>query len=162
MTKPSIIFCPGSFNLPSEYQAIFDGVIEAGYEMKGIHLPSIGPGSQQGRDTPAPSMYDDAALIAEEVEKLADQGNDVVVIGHSYAGVPMSQCTKGLGKEERKAQDKPGGIVRLGYMTALVPAIGESAQDVISTGPKDRKISMAVDVSVPAFGNASSLSDVCP
>ena len=148
MTKPSIIFCPGSFNLPSEYQAIFDGVIEAGYEIKGIHLPSIGPSSQQGRDSPAPSMYDDATLIAQEVEKLADQRKDVVVMGHSYAGVPISQCTKGLGKEERKAQNKLGGIVQLAYMTALVPALGESAQDVISTGPKDRKIEMAVDVSV--------------
>ncbi|KAJ9605228.1 hypothetical protein H2200_010618 [Cladophialophora chaetospira] len=145
MTKPSIIFVPGSFNLPSEYKVVFDGVSEAGYEIKGIHLPTVGAGPRQGRDGPAPSMYDDAAFIAQEIEELADQGKDVVVIGHSYAGVPMSQCSKGLDKEERKAHNKPGGIVRLAYIACLVPALGESAQDVISTGPKERRIAMAVD-----------------
>lgn len=69
-------------------------------------------------------MYDDAALIASEVEKFADQGKDVVILAHSYGGVPMTESVKGLSKKERAAAGKKGGIVRLGYMTALVPEVG--------------------------------------
>jgi pimeloyl-ACP methyl ester carboxylesterase len=97
-------------------------------------------------------MYDDAALIAKVAEELADQGKDVILIGHSYGGVPISQSPKGLVKEERKAQGKPGGIVRLAYMTCLVPTIGQSAQDVLNTIPdREKSVSMAIDVSPPSI-----------
>lgn len=148
MSKPSIAFVPGSFILVESYQPIFDAISEAGYEIKGIRLPSIGPGSRQGTNNLAPSMYDDAATIAREVESLTDHGKDVIIIGHSYGGVPMSQCTKGLGKEERKAQGKPGGIVRLAYMAALVPALGKSGVDILGELPEDTRPSVEVDVSI--------------
>ena len=92
-------------------------------------------------------MYDDAALIAAEAEKLADQGKDVIIVGHSYGGVPVSQSSKALGKEERKAQGKTGGIVQLAYMTCLLPAIGKSAKDVLGEVPKENQVHQAIDVS---------------
>lgn len=128
------------------YQQIFDAVSEAGYEIKGIHPPTVGPSSRQGRDGPAPSMYDDAAVIAQEAEKLADRGKDVILLGHSYAGISMSQSTKGLGKEERKAQGKPGGIVRLAYMSCLVPAIGNSAASLLGKFPDEKRPPVSIDV----------------
>ncbi len=156
MSKPSILFFPGSFVLVSLYQPIFDAVSEAGYEIKGIHPPSVGPSSRQGRDGPAPSMYDDATVIAQEAEKLADQGKDVIIIAHSYGGVPVSQSPRGLGKLERKAQGKPGGVVRLAYMTCLVPAIGKSARDVLSSMPEAKPVPTSIDV------NKSSLTKAPP
>lgn len=147
MSKPSIIFVPGSYVLLSAYQKFLDAISEAGYEIKGIHPPSVGPSSRQGRDGPAPSMYDDAAVIAQEAEKLADQGKDVILMGHSYAGIPISESTKGLGKEERKSQGKPGGIVRLAYISCLVPAVGQSAGSLLSRFPDEKRPSVSIDVS---------------
>jgi hypothetical protein len=166
MSKPSILFFPGSFVLVSLYQPIFDAVSEAGYEIKGIHPPSVGPSSRQGRDGPAPSMYDDAAMVAQEAERLADQGKDVIIIAHSYGGVPVSQAPRGLGKDERKAQGKPGGVVRLAYMTCLVPAIGKSAMDVLSSMPESKPPSTSIDVNKypltqgPLPTPRSSVSDI--
>jgi pimeloyl-ACP methyl ester carboxylesterase len=148
MSKPTIIFIPGSFSLLSTYQSLFDGVSKEDYEIKGIHIPTVGPSSAQGRDGPAPSMYDDATVIAQEAEKLADQGKDVILMGHSYAGVPMSQCTEGLGKEERKAQGKPGGIVGLAYIACLVPAFGQSAGSLLSRFPDEKRPPASVDVGI--------------
>jgi len=71
-------------------------------------------------------MAEDAQLVHEVLHKLVDQGKDVIVIGHSYGGVPMTEGTKGLSKEERKRQGKSGGVVRLGYMTAFAPLVGRS------------------------------------
>ena len=55
------------------------------------------------------------------------EGKDVILISHSYSGVPMTESSKGLGKKEREAKGLKGGIVRLGYMTALVRGLGMSA-----------------------------------
>lgn len=126
---------------------MFDAVSKAGYDIKGIHLPTIGPSSRQGRDHPAPSMLDDAVAIALEVERLADQGKDIVLVGHSYAGIPMSQSTKGLGREERKMLGKPGGVVQLAYMSSLVPPIGGSAASLLSRFPNERRPAISIDVS---------------
>jgi hypothetical protein len=66
MSKPSILFIPGSYTLLSVFQPLFDAVSREGYEIKGIHLPAVGPSSRRGRDTPGSSMDDDAAVIAQE------------------------------------------------------------------------------------------------
>lgn len=148
MSKPSFLFVPGSYCLPSLYQSIFDGVSQAGYDINGIHLPSVGLSSGNGRDGPGPSMYEDADAIAREAERLADKGIDLIIVGHSYAGVPMSQAPKGLSKNERQAQGRPGGVVHLGYMTALIPPIGQSAADVLSVLPESKRFPMDLDVSI--------------
>jgi hypothetical protein len=70
-------------------------------------------------------MFDDATFIAKETEKLADHGKDASLVAHSYGGVPITESAKGLGNQERQKQGKKGGIVRLAYMTALVPGVGD-------------------------------------
>lgn len=157
MSKPSIIFIPGSFSLLPVWQPFFEAAYKLGHEITGLHPPTIGLSSQQGRDGPAPSMYDDAAVIAQEAEKLADQGKDVILMGHSYAGIPISQSTKGLSRNERKAQGKPGGVVQLAYIACLVPAIGESASSRLGKLPNDKKPSISIDVRVSKI----SINFVC-
>ena len=96
-------------------------------------------------------MYADAAFIAQEIEKLADEGKDVILIGHSYGGVPLSESTKGLGKEEREKEGKKGGVVRLGYLTALVPPVGTSAGGVLAGVPEELRLNLQMDVRFPPF-----------
>lgn len=146
MSKPSIILIPGSFGLPEFYDPIVNAIKSKGYEIIALHLPSVGPNAGLPRDGPPPSMYDDAACIATETEKLVNQGKDVVLWAHSYGGIPMTQSTKGLGKEERKATGKSGGIVRLAYMTCLVPEIGMNAAGVLSDVPKDQQLDLKISV----------------
>ena len=147
MPKPSILLVPGSFVYPSiGYEHIFSAVRAKGYEIRGLHNPTVGAGALEGRPGTPPTMYDDADFIAAEVEKLAGVGKDVVLIGHSYAGIPVSQCAKGLGKEERRQQGKEGGLVNLAYLTCLVPRVGENARDVLAKTPDGHKVDMKVGV----------------
>jgi hypothetical protein len=140
MSKPSLVFVPGSFALPEMYDSIFDPLKAQGYDIHVIHMPSVG--LKEGPRPEGPhTMADDAAYIANLVEKLADEGKDVVVIGHSYGGVPVTECVKGLDKPTRQKQGKKGGIVRLGYKTCLVPEVGASALTVLATSevaPEER------------------------
>ncbi|KAI5859405.1 alpha/beta-hydrolase [Durotheca rogersii] len=132
MSKPSILLVPGSFSLPEFYDKVISGVAAKGYEIRGLHYPSVGfkTGPRQGE--PA-TMLDDAAFIAKEVEALADEGKDVILLAHSYGGVPITQSAKGLSKQERQKEGKKGGIVRLLYMTALVVPEGVSASGILET-----------------------------
>ena len=145
MSKPSIILVPGSFSLPELYDPIVKGVAAKGYEIMALHLPTIGLKTGPREGAP-PTMYEDAAFIAEEVEKLVDEGKDVVLIAHSYGGIPATESTKGLGKEERLKDGKKGGVVALGYMTAVVPAVGDSAMGVLASVPPESQLGLPIDV----------------
>lgn len=150
MAKPSILFVTGSFALPVFYDEIINAIAANGYETKALHLPSVGLDSGLGREGGLlPTMYDDAAFIAKEVVKLADEGKEVVIVAHSYGGTPSSECPKGLGKEERQKQGKKGGLVRIAYVSCLVPAVGSPAMALLSDIPVEQRSEILVDVSLP-------------
>ncbi|KAK0625398.1 Alpha/beta hydrolase fold-1 [Bombardia bombarda] len=130
----AILIVPGSFTYPDLYNPITDPITARGYEIKTIALRSAGPAPGQPRENNSsspPTLYDDAAYISAEIEKLADQGKHVILIGHSYGGAAASESVRGLRLDERRKQGKPGGIARLAYITSLVPAVGRSAAEVM-------------------------------
>lgn len=118
-TKPAVLIVPGSFCSTVPYQPLATQLRSLGYDTYLIPLQSVGR-----RPSPPPNMNDDAAFIADQVRKLIDQGLEIVIMAHSYSGVPVSQCTKGLTLKERGAQGLQGGISHLIYCTAIVPAVG--------------------------------------
>ncbi|KEY65354.1 hypothetical protein S7711_01864 [Stachybotrys chartarum IBT 7711] len=139
---PSIIMLPGSFVPASVLYPVRDAVSGQGFEFLALDLATV----RLPNDTRTPpSMYDDAALIIREVEKLADQGKDVIVISHSYSGIPMSQAAAGLGKKSRMSQGKRGGIVKLGYVTSFVPALGQTSNDMLGDVPDDQRVDIRID-----------------
>ncbi|KAK3709515.1 hypothetical protein LTR37_010888 [Vermiconidia calcicola] len=146
--KPTILIIPGAFGLPEWYDSIVKPVAAHGYSVQAIKLPSVAytkelvPG-----EGPAPTMYDDAAFIAAEVSKLAGEGQDIMLLAHSYGGVPTTQSTKGLSKDERQQEGKQGGIVRLTYLTSLVPALGQSASSVLAGAPPEQTLDFNIDES---------------
>jgi hypothetical protein len=121
-SKPAIVIVPGSFAPPELYNGVAEPLRTKGYELSIANLKTVGK-----KPGPLPTIYDDAAAIAEEVTKFADEGKDVVIIAHSYGGIPTSEAVKGLTKAQREKEGKKGGIIRLGYLSCLVPAVGTPA-----------------------------------
>ncbi|KAI3392700.1 hypothetical protein diail_5300 [Diaporthe ilicicola] len=133
MFQISILVVTGSFSLPEFYDAVINAVSSKGHEIRALHLRSAGLASGKGRPGPhKPTMVDGAAMIASEVEALADAGKAVILIAHSYGGVPATESTLGLRVEERARAGKAGGVARLAYLTAIVPEVGMSAGEVLS------------------------------
>ncbi|KAF2684508.1 alpha/beta-hydrolase [Lentithecium fluviatile CBS 122367] len=128
--KPILALVPGSFNPSSVYAPLLVTFTSHGYAAHPIDLRTVGkkPGSP-------PSMYDDAAHINSELAKLADEGEEIVLVGHSYGGIPVSESIKGVSKAEREKMGKKGGVVRVAYMTALVPEVGGNAASALEGGP---------------------------
>lgn len=142
----SMVIVPAASALPLFYDQIIQGVSRNGYSIKALHIPSVGlpTGSRPG--TP-PNMYDDAAFVSAYVAGLADRGEDVLLITHSYGGTPATESVRGLTKKERKKQGKHGGVVGLAYMNSLVPEVGKPASSSAGSAPPGGQPLMLVDVS---------------
>ncbi|KAH7308527.1 Alpha/beta hydrolase fold-1 [Stachybotrys elegans] len=142
-STPSVLIVPGSFSSGEFYYPLRDAIMAQGFEAKAINLPTVKINPNDTR-TPPP-MYADADLVAAEVEKLADEGKDVIVVAHSYGGVPMTQGAAGLGKATRAKEGKKGGITTLAYMTAFLPELGQAAIEILSDVPPGQAIQVGDD-----------------
>lgn len=104
------------------YYPIQDAIKAQGYECFVNNLPSA---SRNPPEEPA-TLEDDAVFIRGVIEKIADQGKDIVVIAHSYGGVVATEAAKGVVKADRQANGKRGGIVKIAYLSAIVLPVGGS------------------------------------
>jgi pimeloyl-ACP methyl ester carboxylesterase len=129
IVKPAIVIVPGSFSPASFYADVVDALGSYGYEVIVETLLSSARSPLRGEK--AATMQEDADLFHDIVERLADQGKDVVLVTHSYGGIVGTECSKGLSKEERKALGKTGGISRFVYVTSVVPTPGNSLKDLM-------------------------------
>jgi alpha-beta hydrolase superfamily lysophospholipase len=113
MSKPVVIIVPGAWHRPKHYQRLNDGLEKFNYEAIGVTMPSVD-------SKPVVTSWDkDAEAVREQIIKCFDGDKDVIVIAHSYGGVPMSEAVKGLGKKAREEKGLKGGVVRLIYMCAI-------------------------------------------
>jgi hypothetical protein len=71
-------------------------------------------------ETYADIAQKEAVAIRAHVEKLLDNGDDVLMVMHSYAGVPGTESLEGFGKKERQAEERQSGVVGLVYMCAFM------------------------------------------
>ncbi|KAI4179299.1 MAG: hypothetical protein L6R41_007921 [Letrouitia leprolyta] len=67
-------------------------------------------------------VEDDTAALINNLQPLViDEGKDIVLYLHSYAGFVGSAAIAGLSKSERLAKGEEGGIVGLIYQSAFIP-----------------------------------------
>ncbi|OCK83124.1 alpha/beta-hydrolase [Lepidopterella palustris CBS 459.81] len=125
--KPTILLVTGSFSPPPIYDLVVSRLKDVGFEVVVPHLPSIG--RTKDKD-PAPGLSDDVALIRSELTRLvSQQEKHVLIIGHSYGGVPATESIHGFSKAEREKEGRSGGVVRILYSAAVLPEIGETAAE---------------------------------
>lgn len=129
--KTSFIIVPGSFATAPLYDSLVAALRDQGHEARAIDLPSANDGSV----LPAPTGEDDAKHIREAVLATLDSEtspSDVVVMLHSYSGVPGSSALKGLSRADRSAQGKTTAVVGVLYLASFVLPLGESNRTWLS------------------------------
>lgn len=123
ITKPTIVLVPGAFHVHSCLDQVIAEFHSAGYETRTATLRSVNSASA--------SATDDFTLIREELLlHLIDDEKDVVVVFHSYAGVPGGTAIMGLCKNERTSNGEESGVIGLVYMCALIAKEGTSPYDM--------------------------------
>ena len=57
--------------------------------------------------------------------------NDVLLVLHSYGGIPGCGAIEGLDKSTRKSMGGRGGIIGCVFIAAIMPLKGQSVSDVL-------------------------------
>ncbi|KAK2053677.1 alpha/beta-hydrolase [Colletotrichum caudatum] len=120
---PTILFIPGAWHKPWVFDLVRDDLAGRGYPTAAVALPSVG-----STDVNA-GLGQDANAVRAELQGLAGAGREVVVVAHSYGGVPAANAVEGLNYKDRVAQKKTGGVLMMIYMASYAIPAEESLSD---------------------------------
>ncbi|MEU5861860.1 MULTISPECIES: alpha/beta hydrolase [unclassified Nonomuraea] len=101
----TVMLVHGAWHRPSTWARLEPELHALGYATRTPALPSAG-------ERPTAGMHDDAAVLAGE---LAAVEGPIVLLAHSYGGIPATEAATGAGNVER-----------LIYLTAYMPDRGQS------------------------------------
>ncbi|KAE8420867.1 hypothetical protein BDV36DRAFT_305797 [Aspergillus pseudocaelatus] len=107
--KPAFVLVPGASQNPAHYAHLLHLLQSAGYGATTGLLPSVGA---QG-----------------EVTAADDADYDVILISHSYSGMPASAAAHGLGPADRAAEGKATSVVGQIFIATILPRGGVSVID---------------------------------
>ena len=124
-SKPAIVLVTGAFHLASCMDLFSAELKQAGYSTHSIGLTTVNHADHTIKD-------DVQAIITNMLTPLVeDEGEDIVLFLHSYAGFSGSAAIAGFSKQERSAKGQKGGIIGLIYLCALLPKEGDSQQSLV-------------------------------
>ncbi|KAL9120726.1 MAG: hypothetical protein Q9187_002714 [Circinaria calcarea] len=124
--KPTILLVAGAWLRPATYEPFLNLFKEAGYSTLSVSYPSFNPTDPHKTDVAADSRSIRENVLHPLVE---EDGKEVVIIMHSYGGMPGSVAAKGLGEKQRRKEGKLGGVLGLIFITAFVIQEGASVAD---------------------------------
>ncbi|EWZ83528.1 hypothetical protein FOCG_16929 [Fusarium oxysporum f. sp. radicis-lycopersici 26381] len=133
MATPTVVIIPGSFAPSKHYRVFTESLERHGIDSRVIDTPSVG---KRGNLRPA-TMSDDVDEITNVVSKLLDEGKEVVLMTHSYGGIPGTQSLSKLSRKAREAEGKQGGIDKIIYLASVVLQPGVSNLDAFGSALPD-------------------------
>lgn len=120
--KPTLFLVPGAWHPNTCFAPLSAQLTAAGFP---IHLASLASLNPISPATNATCSADVLALQAQLLP-IIDKGIEVVVVCHSYGGIPGGGAAAGLSKKDRAARNEKGGVLGLIYLTSFVVPEGVS------------------------------------
>lgn len=111
---PTIIIVPGIFHVAWHMNLLVTELCTLGFETQVLDLPTVNA-------SPEPDCYErDVATIKTAIANQVNANKDVILLMHSYGGIPGTEAACGFGTSTANT-GKPQGVVRkLIYLTALM------------------------------------------
>lgn len=117
-TKPTILLSTGAWHPPHLYHPLKDALAKRGYTLLAPAHPTM---SKDARDL---GWDVDTKSLLDAAEPLFAEGKQVILVAHSYGGIPATVATRGNGVAERKG---PGGFKHIVFLAAFaLPIAGRS------------------------------------
>lgn len=123
--KPIILISTAAWHPPQCYAPLKTSLESRGYQVTIPQHPSLGPNSHG-----VPWTADRDSLVAAAMPYF-EAGKEVVLVTHSYGGVPGGAATEGLGVEERAREGKKGGFREIVFIASF--AIPFKGWDLLTT-----------------------------
>ena len=145
MSGPAFVLVPGAYHTSECWDPVAAALRSRGHLVNALTLPSV------GAIPPRENFDADVATIRDAATRFADEGRDVVVVLHSWGGVPGGEAAGAVAKQEREKKGLKGGVVRLVLVMSFIVPEGFQVLDR-SKPPKGRSgINVDYDVSSKRF-----------
>ena len=120
-TKPTVLIVPGGWHLPIHYEPLTKVLSSHGLPSVALPLPTL------GASPPDKDLYDDIAYISSKLEELVEkEGREVILIVHSYGGIPGSSAARPFVRKERAQEGKKGGVIGVLYISSWAMPAGKT------------------------------------
>lgn len=128
-SKPVFVLVPGSAQNLSHYAYLQHLLLSQGYGVLSALLPTVGTGAHV-------TVADDAEYIRSRMllPVLDNEKHNVILISHSYSGLPASAAARGLGKSDRAAEGKTTSVLGQIFIAAILAKGGDGKDLVASFG----------------------------
>ena len=125
-TKPTILLIPAAWSHPSTYDVFISHLQHLSFPTAYAPYPSINPSHPAITD----AAHDAETVLQQSLLPLIqNEDKDVIIVMHSYGGVPGSSAARGLSMIQRKKKGEKGGIIGLIYISGIVLPAGASVAD---------------------------------
>ncbi|RDW81266.1 alpha/beta hydrolase [Aspergillus mulundensis] len=114
MSQPTIVFSLGAWSTPAVFDAVRSRLNTFGFDSECPARPSV------DGEPPLKTFEDDVASLRNVLTRLSEEGNDIVVVAHSYGGMVASSAVEGLAKEFG------GRVIKVIYLAAFALDKGQS------------------------------------
>lgn len=119
-SQPVILLIPGAWHQAGCWDSVATLLRNQNYQVVSATLPSAGGPTSS-------TIADDAEHIRNKyLDDLIAQGREVIVVVHSYGGIPGTESVKGRARKDVAAQGNSGGVIALVYVTAFLIPAGKS------------------------------------
>ena len=121
------VIVPGAWHQPEAYEKLVNALRSLGHSTVVPRLPSC--------DAPEPQKAtcsaDAEAVRSQILESIDTVDKDIVVVAHSYGGIPAGGAAYGLGKVARAKEGKKGGLIGLVYVSGFIVPGNLSLLDIM-------------------------------
>lgn len=140
-SRTVFVVVPGASQTPSHYAYLLHLLHTHGYPTYTALIPSTGVGEAITAEDDKDYIRSHMLLPVLDIEK-----HNVIMVMHSYSGIPGSGAALGLGKEERTAQGKTTSVLGQIYIASMI-AKGDDGKDIVGTFGGHLPPHIGVDVS---------------
>lgn len=126
MAQPTVVLVHCAFHSVEHFGPLQTHLESHGYNCVAVSLPST-----QSTDLAPARLEDDTAAVRIAVTAALDEGNDVVVVAHSYGGCPTNNALQGLDTASRSAAGASTSVSAIAFLCALPQPAGVVMADSV-------------------------------
>ncbi|KAK6385615.1 hypothetical protein LTS17_001185 [Exophiala oligosperma] len=126
MPKPTIILVHGAWHNPAYFSSLSASLEQHEYKVVSPALPSIA----NSHVSPSPSNLEDVHTVRSAILSELETAN-VVVVPHSYGGIPTTSAVEGLDTASRTAQGHATSVVAIAAMSSFILPAGTTVQKAL-------------------------------
>lgn len=149
-SKPTFVLVHGAWHSPQHFGLLISSLESHGYRAVAPALPSV---SDASHGVPVEdSTRDIEAVRAAIIAELDDQGNDVIVVPHSYGGIVAMGAVEGLDRRSRcRSREKRNSGVSSSSSTTTTTTTTKKEADNIDDPTTTKTTTVVAIAGITAF-----------